>query len=249
MAKKMSISIGGVFLIPVKLDGVAREAKTNLHEYHIDCGGAGGRKKYCKVCNKELVTDDIVKGLEISKNQVVIFSTEELAGLPLSTTKNIEIDRFVEAGEISPLLLETDYYISPRDGSDNALNLFAEGLKKLKKVAIGKVAIAQRENLCVIRSMNGRIVMSTLFWNEEMKQAPNMPKSDITEEQMELITQVIGKFSGVFNHADYSDQYLTVLRAMAQKKTNGEAITVVAEQQPQQNLEDALRALVNKDVA
>jgi len=40
---------------------------------------------------------------------------------------------------------------------------------------------------------------------------------------------------------------LTALRAMAQRKTNGEAITVVADQQqPQQNLEDALRALVNK---
>lgn len=239
--------VGGTFLIPVKVDTIAREAKSNLHEYHAADMGAGGRKKYCKACNKEITDADIVKGIEVTKGTVVTFTKEELASLPLSTTKNIEVDRFVEAGEINPLLMETDYYMSPRDGSDNAFNLFAEGLKKLKKVAVGKVAIAQRENLCVIHPVNGKVVMSTMFWNEEMKQSPQVPKSEITEVQLDLITQVIGKFSKPFNHADYSDQYLTALRAMAQKKTNGEAITVVAEQQqPTQNLEDALRALVNK---
>lgn len=248
MAKNLNIAmVGGTFLIPVKVDTIAREAKSNLHEYHAADMGAGGRKKYCKACNKEITDADIVKGIEVTKGTVVTFTKEELASLPLSTTKNIEVDRFVEAGEINPLLMETDYYMSPRDGSDNAFNLFAEGLKKLKKVAVGKVAIAQRENLCVIHPVNGKVVMSTMFWNEEMKQSPQVPKSEITEVQLDLITQVIGKFSKPFNHADYSDQYLTALRAMAQKKTNGEAITVVAEQQqPTQNLEDALRALVNK---
>ena len=248
MAKNLNIAmVGGTFLIPVKVDTIAKDAKSNLHEYHAADMGAGGRKKYCKKCNMEIGEADIVKGLEVTKGTVVTFTKEELASLPLSTTKNIEVDRFVEAGEINPLLMETDYYMSPRDGSDNAFNLFAEGLKKLKKVAVGKVAIAQRENLCVIHPVNGKVVMSTMFWSDEMKQSPQVPKSEITEVQLDLITQVIGKFSKPFNHADYSDQYLTALRAMAQKKTNGEAITVVADQQqPQQNLEDALRALVNK---
>ena len=248
MAKNLNIAmVGGTFLIPVKVDTIAKDAKSNLHEYHAADMGAGGRKKYCKKCNMEIGEADIVKGLEVTKGTVVTFIKEELASLPLSTTKNIEVDRFVEAGEINPLLMETDYYMSPRDGSDNAFNLFFEGLKKLNKVAIGKVAIAQRENLCVIHPVNGKVVMSTMFWSDEMKQSPQMPKSEITEVQLDLITQVIGKFSKPFNHADYSDQYLTALRAMAQKKTNGEAITVVADQQqPQQNLEDALRALVNK---
>lgn len=247
MAKNLNIAmVGGTFLIPVKVDTVAREAKSNLHEYHAADMGAGGRKKYCKACDKEITDADIVKGIEITKGTVVTFTKEELASLPLATTKNIEVDRFVEAGEINPLLMETDYYVSPRDGSDNAFNLLAEGLRKLKKVAVGKVAIAQRENLCVIRPIGGKVVMSTMYWNEEMKQAPQVPKSEITEVQLDLITQVIGKFSKPFNHADYSDQYLNALRDMAQKKMNGEAVTVIAERQPQQNLEDALRALVNK---
>lgn len=243
---KMTISIGGAFLIPVRLDGVARETKTNLHEYHKDDMGRGGRLKYCKACNKTITDADIVKGLEINKGQVVVFTKDELASLPLATTKNIEIDRFVEAKELNQLTFDSTYYLAPDEVGVNAFNLFMQGMKKLNKVAVGKVAVRQRENLCVIRPVNGGLVMSTLFWDEEMKDAPQVPKSEITEVQLDLITQVIGKYSKAFDHTDYTDKYLDALRDMAQKKLNGEAITVTTTQEPQQNLEDALRVLVNK---
>jgi len=244
---KMAISIGGAFLIPIRLDGIAREAKSNLHEYHKDDMGAGGRKSYCKTCNKELSKEDIVKGLEISKGQVVTFSKEELDSLPLATTKNIEVDRFIQASEINPLSYETTYYLAPDEVGIQAFNLFTEGLKKLKKVAIGKVAVRQRESLCVIRPNNGGLVMSTLYWANEMKDAPQVPKSEVTTTQLDLITQVIGKFSKPFNHGDYSDKYLDALNQMAQDKLAGKTVSVAATQaQPQQNLEDALKALVEK---
>jgi len=247
MARKMSISIGGMFLIPVKLDNIAKEAKSNLHEYHKDDMGAGGRKKICKACGKDITEDDIVKGLEVSKGNVVTFSKEELASLPLSTTRNIEIDRFVEAKELNPLTFDTGYYLSPQEvGAESAFNLLMEGMKKLGKVAIGKVAISQRENLCVIRPVNGGMVLSTMFWNSEIKPAPQVPKHQVTDEQTDLITQVIGKYSKPFNHEDYSDKYLDALNVMATKKLAGEVVPVATTQEPQQNLEDALKALVNK---
>jgi len=248
MARNLNIAlVGGTFLIPIKIDNTAKVITSNLHEYHVGCGGAGGRKKICKACGKDITDADIVKGLEVTKGQVVTFTKEELDSLPLSTTKNIEIDRFVDAGEINPLTFDSVYYVAPRDGSDNAFNLFAEGLKQLKKVAIGKVAIAQRENLCVIRPNNGGLVMSTLYWANEMKDAPQVPKSEVTTTQLDLITQVIGKFSKPFNHGDYSDKYLDALNQMAQDKLAGKTVSVAATQaQPQQNLEDALKALVEK---
>ncbi len=248
MAKNLNIAlVGGTFLIPIKVDGVAKESKSNLHEYHKDDMGAGGRKKICKACGKDITDADIVKGLEVTKGQVVTFTKEELDSLPLSTTKNIEIDRFVDAGEINPLTFDSVYHVAPRDGSDNAFNLFAEGLKQLKKVAIGKVAIAQRENLCVIRPVNGGLVMSTLYWANEMKNAPQIAKTELTDVQLDLIKQVIGKFSKKFDHTEYSDKYLDALNQMAKDKLAGKNITVATPQaQPQQNLEDALKALVEK---
>lgn len=241
---KMAISIGGAFLIPVRLDGVAREAKTEMHEYHKKDMGRGGRKTYCKSCLEEIGTDDIVKGIEVVKGQVVTFTPEELAGLPLATTKNIEIDRFCEASELNLLTFNDTYHLAPDEVGVSAFNLFVRGLEKLGKVAVGKVAVRQREHLCVIRPIGGRLVMSTMYWDEEMKGAPNVPGTEVTDVQLDLITQVIGKYSKPFNHADYSDQYLVALREMAQRKLSGDVVAVAEVQAPpQENMEDALRRL------
>ena len=242
----MAISIGGLFLIPIKLDKATKEDKVSLHEYHKDDMGAGGRKRYCKTCNKDIGEADVVKGMEISKGQIVTFTKEELESLPLSTVHMVEIDRFCEAKDVNPLTFDTTYFLAPEDVGVPAFNLFMEGLKKTKKVAIGKVAVRQRENLCVIRPLNGGLVLSTMYWSDELKETPQVPKAEVTPTQLELMSTVIGKFSKPFVHTDYTDKYNDALLEMAQKKLAGETIAVAVQQQPQRNLEDALRALVDK---
>jgi len=244
----MTISIGGTFLIPVRLGGVATEAKSNLHEYHKDDMGNGGRKKICKKCNADLTEADIIKGIEISKGQVVTFTKEELDSLPLSTTKNIEIDRFVQAGDVNPLLTDKTYHISPDEVGVTAFNLLFEGLKKTGKVAVGKVAISRRENLCVIRPTGKSLVLSTLYWSGEMKESPAVPASEVSDVQVDLITQVIGKFSKPFRHDDYSDNYMDALNKMAEDKLAGKDIVITSQPEvPQQNIEDALKALAESE--
>ena len=241
----LAICVGGLLNIPIKLDKATRDSKVSLHEYHKDDMGAGGRKRYCKSCDKELGEGDVVKGLEVTKGQIVTFTKEEMESLPLSSCRTIDVV-FAEAKEINPLMLDTNYHIVPQDIGSQAFNLLMEGLKKSRKVAIGKVAIKQRENLCVIRPVSGGLDLTTMFWSDELKEVPQVPKSEVSADQLELITTVIGKFTKPFNYAEYSDKYNDALVEMAQKKLAGETISVAVQQQPQQNLTDALRALVNK---
>jgi len=241
---KMSIAVGGMFLIPVRLDKTTSDSKISLHEYHKDDMGSSGRKAYCKSCGKDLTSADIVKGIEVTKGQVVTFSKEELESLPLSTTKNIEVDGFVKAEEINRLALGTSYYLSPDETSSQAYNLFAHGLKKMGRVAVGKVALRNRENLCIVYPMSGGLVLSMMCWHDEFKDNPSIPKTEITDTQADLMDVIIKKYSKPFDHSVYSDQYNDALKKMAEQKLNGDIITISTpqEQQPQ-NIEDALRAL------
>ena len=56
---------------------------------------------------------DLVKGYEISKNHYVIVTPDELDAVKLETTRSIEIERFVDAGEIDRLYWNAPYYQVP----------------------------------------------------------------------------------------------------------------------------------------
>jgi DNA end-binding protein Ku len=242
---KGAISIGGSFLIPMKLVKATDDHSVAFHEYHVGDMARVGRKQVCKECGMDLGKEDIIKGYEVTKGQVVTFTEQDFESLPLNTVRIIEVDRFVDAGEINPMLFEKAYYIVPDEIGIKALNLFVHGLKKLGKVAIGKVAMRNREHLCALRAMNGGLVVSTLFYVDEIRSMPNAPTAQFSEMEADLITQVMKKFSKPFNHADFQDNYTEAVKALAQAKLEGKTITVTSAPQKTVSLEEALKSLVD----
>src|SRR5580698_354565 len=55
----------------------------------------------------------LVKGYEIEKNKYVVVTNEELQAVRLETTKTIDIERFVDEGEIDRLYWNDPYYLVP----------------------------------------------------------------------------------------------------------------------------------------
>jgi hypothetical protein len=90
------------------------------------------RIKYVKVdahTGEEVPNEDIVKGIEVSK--------EELEELALESTRTIDIDEFVEKSEIDPRYLIRPYYLRP-DGKvgHDALSDFAGLLRASHRRAV-----------------------------------------------------------------------------------------------------------------
>ncbi len=243
-AWKGAISIGGLLTIPVRLEKATTDHRMSLHEYHKDDMGQGGRKVYCKSCAKDLTEEDLVKGYEVTKGQIITFSEAELNSLPLSTVHNIDVC-FAEANEVEPLALDEAYYIIPDDIGVRAFNVLMAGLNKLGKVAVGKVAIRNREHICTIQPEGDKFLLTTLHWADELRESPTVPKAEVKQTELDLITQVIGKFSKKLNLGDFADDYNEALKTMAEKKMKGETITVAETVAPkqEQSLEDALRIL------
>ena len=81
---------------------------------------------------------DLVKGYEISKNHYVVLSNEELEAVKLETTKNIDIERFVDVNDIDRLYWNTPYYLLPeeKDGQE-AYGVIREALAETRRIALG----------------------------------------------------------------------------------------------------------------
>ena len=70
-------------------------------------------KKKCKACHAVLSAGDIVKGYEYDKDSYVVIEQEDFEKVKLKSTKIIEIEGFVDAGEIHPTLYDTPYHVGP----------------------------------------------------------------------------------------------------------------------------------------
>ncbi|MEW2810895.1 Ku protein [Streptomyces massasporeus] len=70
-------------------------------------------RKFCEVEDREVRTDEIGKGYQPTKEQVIPISDDESRDLPLPTAKAIEIEAFVPLQSVDPIRIGEGYYLKP----------------------------------------------------------------------------------------------------------------------------------------
>src|SRR5918994_7399878 len=102
-----SISFGLV-TIPVGLapatKPAARQSDVSFRQLHRECGTPIKQKKWCPVHEREVESDEIVKGWEVAKGEFVFVEDSDLEAITQrDTSRSIEITRFVGLEEVDPI--------------------------------------------------------------------------------------------------------------------------------------------------
>ena len=140
----------------------------------------------------------IVKGYELSKTQVVTLTQEELRAADPERDRTIGIEEFVKLEEIDPLQLDQSYYVAPEGRSAKAYALLAEALEKAEQVAIARIVLSTKQHLCMVRSAEGRLVLTTLVWADEVREAPEVPRTGVGGKELQMAEQLVRSMSGKF---------------------------------------------------
>ncbi len=245
-----SISIGLVN-IPVKIYSATKSKKV---QFRMLCKEHNLPVHYKMVCEngEELSKNDVVTGIEFEKNSYFVIDTEEIKKLRPKRTENLEIYEFVDMDEIKPTYYEKSYYIAPQKKKDKAYFLLKELMEEMKKAAIGKVVIKNKEYLVAIQPFGRGLLMSMLHYYDElnsMEEIENLDeKPEISEKEKELGRMLIQKYySKKLNLQKYKDTFMEELKELIKRKMEGKEI-IVAEEKPkeEQSLMEALKATIGK---
>src|SRR5437899_229983 len=166
--------------IPIRIyNAVDTEESIRFNQLHKEDNGAVGYEKKCKKCGKALTAEEIVKGYQFEPEQYVIVSPEELAKIKLKSTKIIEIEGFIDAGEIQPSLYESPYFAGP-DGpiAAKTYSLLTQALKASGKAGIGKVVLRDREEVVMIAPLDVALVLYKLMQSHELRKIENVPQRE-----------------------------------------------------------------------
>lgn len=220
---KGAITFGLVY-IPITLN---LSVKENDIGFNLIDKKTMSRVKYKKTCvdceNKEVKNENIVKGYQYEKDKYVIFTNEDFEKLKSPKDENITIEQFVDLDEVDPIYFDKAYYVSPQ-GSDRAFSVLLQAMEKQNKAAISKTVLGSKESLLLIRAKNGKMLVNTLFFKEEIQDSPDLKELKIKKEELELAKTLINQMTKPFKPEKFKDEYNIKVKEAIQKKISGKKI-------------------------
>lgn len=131
----------GLVTVSINVQSATEDHSLRFHQYHLADQGRIRYRKGCELEDCEVSQDEIGKGYELSKTQVIPITDEDLSNLPLPTAKAIEIDAFVSLESIDPLKIAEGYCLQPSSPvAAEPYKLLVQALGRSVKVAVAKYA-------------------------------------------------------------------------------------------------------------
>lgn len=189
-----------------------------------------GYKRVNKKTGKEIAAADIVKGIEVEDGQYVVLSAEEIKAAFPKTTQTIEIETFIQAGEIPFVYLERPYYLAPINRGDKVYALLREALLETGRVGVARVVIQTRQHLAVLVPSGPALILNLLRWGGEIKsfEALKLPPAGaraagLKEAELKMARQLIEEMSAPWDADDFRDSFKDeIMRLVRQKAEAGD---------------------------
>jgi DNA end-binding protein Ku len=239
----------GLVMIPVKLYAATETKDIAFRQVHRDDGGRIRFKRFCSIEDAEVPYEDVAKGYELPDGEIVVLTEDDMAELPLPTTRSIEVVQFTPAEQVDPILFNKSYYVEPEAVGARAYCLLRDALEESGKIAIAQVALRQRESLAILRVRDGVLVLETLLWPDEIREAAFPFLDDDVEvrpQELRMASSLIESMTVDFDPEDYHDSYREALQELVNAKVEGrEVVQPEAEEVASgdtSSLADALRA-------
>jgi DNA end-binding protein Ku len=235
--------------IPIKLYSATEEKDVRFNMLHATDGSRIKQKRFCAEEDIEVDNEEIVKGYEISPGHYVTLEPSDLEAVAVQTTRMIDILGFVDLTEIDPIMYQKTYYLEPDEIGKKSYGLLVAALEDQGKVAIAKVAMRQKEQLCTLRTYNGVIALETMFYADEVRstkdlEVPNVGK-DVSDKDLAMARILVDSMTMEFEPEQYKDEYREGLLDIIRKKAEGETIEAPAPAPAKiTDLTEALRASV-----
>jgi len=217
----------GLVMIPVKLYAATETKDIAFRQVHREDGGRIRFRRFCTIDEQEVPYEDIAKGYELPDGEMVVLTEEDMADLPLPTTKNIEVVQFCPTEQLDPILFNRSYFVEPEAVGTRAYSLLRDALDESGKIAIAKVALRQRESLAVLRVREGVLVLETLLWPDEVR-VPDFgfldEDVDVRPQELRMASSLIESMTVDFDPEEYHDSYREAVQELVAAKTEGREV-------------------------
>jgi DNA end-binding protein Ku len=211
----------GLVSVPVDLYPATRAARIGLRMLGPE-GTPLTRRFFCPEHDKELDSDDLVRGYEYKPGKYVKVSDEELEALEPKKSRDIDLRHFVATDAIDPVYFDRSFFLMPSGDSGKAYQLLAQVMEKSERAGIATFVLRDREYLVAIFARDGVLTAEALRFHDEVRGADLLGISKKAKADPSAVKQYAALISkhgqGKFDPTKIHNEHNEALRELASKK-------------------------------
>ncbi len=235
----------GLVNIPVELHTGARDHTPRFRLLHRTDLSPIKMERVCQTDGHVVDWDDLVKGYEIEPGRFVTVTEDDFKTAALERSRSIDITAFVPVGDIDARYWDTPYLAVPGKGAEHSYALLAEALARSGRAGIAKYVMRQRQHLAALVVVDGRLVVSTMRFPEDLVALPEAPKkTKLASRELDLAAQLIEGMAVPWEPDQYRDDYVPALMKVIEAKADGAPVKKAAgKPKPVTNVTDLVARL------
>ncbi len=221
--------------IPIKVyPATESSASLSFNQLHGECQSRLTTKRWCPHCDREVPTDQIVKGFEFAAGKYVVLLEDELEAVKPDSTRVIAVTRFAPAEQLELRSVDRAYVVVP-DGppaSHADVDYRTVQAALSGRIGIGTLAIYGREYLVAIGLQAGVLLLYTVHHAAELRALPAVEASDRFLSGVASARRLFAAMTEPLDLADFTDHYQADVRRLIDAKIAGEEIVQAAAVDP-----------------
>ena len=250
----------GLVTIPVRFYTATSSQSPHFHLIHEQCGSRIKQQLFCPTCGRVVERKELVRGYEVQGHsehdgEYVLFTEEELKALETASSSALDITEFVPIEKIDPTYFESSYYLGADKGGEKAYRLLIETMAATGLAAIIQFVWRGRENIAAMRAHNGTLVLHTLFFADEVRDAKEIgtPTAEVRDAELRLAKRLVDELRvDEFDPMKHHDAFRERLEQAAREKAQGRTLEITEAgpaRAPVIDLMDALQKSLRKPSA
>jgi DNA end-binding protein Ku len=192
-----------------------------------------GYKRINKASGEEIASKDIVRGVQYEKNRYVVLGDDEIRAAYPAATQTVDIVAFVRAEQISPLYVDTPYYLVPERRGERVYALLREALAGSGDIGLAKVVLHTRQHLAAVLPLGAALVLNTLRWGDEVRSVDEIGlpaeavHAKVDRRELEMARRLIDEMREDWQPTHYENQFAVQIMALVERKARQGKIEVV----------------------
>ncbi|HTI32923.1 MAG TPA: Ku protein [Miltoncostaea sp.] len=220
----------GLVTIPVSVGLAQQRSDVSFRTLSRETGQPVKQKRWDPVNDREVTSDETVKGWEVSKGRYLPVEEGELEQFAARQEKTIRILQFVDASEVDPVFFERAYWLEPQERAERPYKLLMQAMEGKGRAAIGRFVLSTKEHLVLLRSSEGMLTLETLYYPEDIRLKDQneirdrLADVDVADAELQMAEQLVEGLARPFEPEAYPNETRRALLDFLHAKAEGTEI-------------------------